>query len=182
MLSWERRASLAETALQRSEAGRTRLRSALAEQRTEADERIVEQERQLLAAQRQLRELEAEGGGAMTEKQLDALRYHVTQLLDQKLAAEKELEAQQAVLSSAHTFHVQQQRFHDRLQSELASLHNKERQQEEQQHTLQSRLQELQQKLAEAPTVRNSTSAAAAGAPPSSPGAPGVPPRPSLRV
>ena len=67
MLSWQRRAELAETALNRSEAGRTRLRSALSEQRRDAEEQLIEQERQLLSAQRQLRELEAAGGGAMTE-------------------------------------------------------------------------------------------------------------------
>ena len=77
MLSWQRRAELAETALERSEAGRTRLRGALAEQQADAEEKLVEQERQLLAAQRQLRELEAGGGGAMTERQIDELRAHI---------------------------------------------------------------------------------------------------------
>ena len=132
-LSWQRRAELAETELQRSASGRDRLRSALAEQRRDADDKLVEQERQLLAAQRQLRELEAGGGGAMTERQMEALRARIESLLQkpQHLAAEKELEAQNSLLASAHTFHVQQQRFQDRLQAEVSSLHRKERQHEE---------------------------------------------------
>ena len=39
------------------------------------------------------------------------------------MAAEKELEAQNSLLASAHTFHIQQVRFQDRLQAELAAMH-----------------------------------------------------------
>ena len=149
MLSWQKRAELAETALSRADAGRTRLRSALAEQRQEAEDKLIEQERQLLTAQRQLRELEASGGGAMSESQMDKLRVHIDSLLKEKelAAAEKELEAQNALLGSAHTFHVQQQRFQERLQAELAARHEKERQHEQSEQQLQARLQELTAKL-----------------------------------
>ena len=96
MLSWERRTQLAETALQRSEAGRTRLRQALAEQRATAEEQGVEMERQLLTAQRQLREMEAAGGGSMTDGQLESLRGHIEHLIEEnvKVAMDKEVQAQ----------------------------------------------------------------------------------------
>ena len=166
MLSWERRTQLAETALQRSEAGRTRLRTALAEQRAQSEERGVELERQLLAAQRQLREIEAGGGTAMTDGQLEALRGHIEHLVEDnvKAAADKELQAQSTLLASAHTFHVQQQRFHDRLQAELAKLHDKERLQEENARQLQSRLQALSAQLTDAHATPDARRGAA-GAP-----------------
>jgi len=175
-LSWQRKCELAETALQRAEAGRTRLRSALTEQRQDAEDKLVEQERQLLAAQRQLRELEAGGGGVMNEAQMDALRAHIDELLNepQHIAAERELEAQNALLASAHTFHVQQQRFQDRLQAELAALHRKERQHEEAEQALQRRLQELTAKLHPASGGSGGAAAASAAAASAAAGAAGA--------
>ena len=123
MLSAEKRAELSEAALSRSEAGRVRLRQALAEQRSASEARTLEIERQLLATQKQLREAEGgtrDGGQetALTEEQLDALRKQIEAAMEEekRAATIKELEAQSVLLGSAHTFHVQQQRFHDRLQ------------------------------------------------------------------
>ena len=148
-LSAERRAELAETALQRSEAGRVRLRAALAEQRTEAEKSTLELSRQLLAAQKQLREAEGGVGESLSEAQMDTLRERIETILNapQLKAAGKEIEAQAALLGSAHTFHVQQQRFHDRLQAELAALHRKDRAHVASEHASQAKLQELTEQL-----------------------------------
>ncbi|MEC8197913.1 MAG: hypothetical protein VX228_16935, partial [Pseudomonadota bacterium] len=66
---------------------------------------------------------------------------------EHRKAAIKELETQAGLLGSAHTFHVQQQRFFDRMQAELASMHRKERQREEGEHALQQKLQQLTTQL-----------------------------------
>ena len=100
----------------------------------------------------------------MSDRQVEALRLQIERMLNepQRAAAEKEIEAQAALLASAHTFHVQQQRFHDRLQAELAALHQKERLQETHEHALQTRLRELNAKVNEAATP---ATPAGAGAP-----------------
>ena len=77
-LSASQRADLAERELERSRTGRQRLRAALAEQRVAAEEQAEELDRQLLAAQRQLRELEdggrsGGGGSEVSSQQLDEL-------------------------------------------------------------------------------------------------------------
>jgi hypothetical protein len=101
LLSAEKRAELAETALQRSEVGRVRLRSALAEQRADAEARILEIDRQLLATQKQLREVEGgPGSGALSEAQMSQLREQIEAALvgSEHKATEKELEAHAAML------------------------------------------------------------------------------------
>ena len=172
LLSAEKRAELAETALQRSEVGRVRLRSALAEQRADAEARILEIDRQLLATQKQLREVEGgPGSGALSEAQMSQLREQIEAALvgSEHKATEKELEAHAAMLGSAHTFQVQQQRFHDRLQAELTAMHRKNEQRDAAEQALQARLQDLDAQL------RSAKAAAAGGAGGAVPTAAGAP-------
>ena len=158
--------------IQVMEAETHRLRERLAKELSERDAHQKLRERQVFAEvhQRAARAHSATDARSLemisvyeTQRQklqaeVEQLRKHVSRLVEepQRQAAEKELEAQAGVLASAHTFHVQQQRFHERLQAELANLHRKERQQDETQHLLQTRLQELQARLSEAPTPSGS--------------------------
>ena len=137
--------------LARADAGRRRLRAALADQREEQREEREELERQLLLSQRQLRQLEGAdgsglggtGGGASTEW-VESLRGDIQHLHDQQRhATERELEAQSAMLQQAHVFHITQQRLNDRLQTDLASQQRDFRLLSSQNKALRAELQEI---------------------------------------
>ena len=81
--SWQKRAEVAETALARAEAGRTRLRGALAEQRQEAEDRLIEQGGSFNGTEAAAR-AGGGGGGAMSESQMEKLRVKIEGLLKEK--------------------------------------------------------------------------------------------------
>ena len=148
-MSLEQRFFQAEENLKRAETGRARLRDALNLQRATAESETAELQRQLQEAQAAATESRIEMTDEQRKRELKKLCAQLDQTLgnEQRRSVESELEAQQAMIAAAHTFHMQQQRYHEKLQAENLALHQRERAREALDIPLQQRVHELEVQL-----------------------------------
>jgi hypothetical protein len=142
----QRQLELAEDNLRRAETGRQKLRDALASQRATFEAEIEELKRQVEQAQAAAMEQRIHMTDDQRKAELKELRNQLNEALGsgQRHSLEAERESQQTLLAAAHTFHMQQQRFHEKLQAENLALHQREREREARELPLQQQLHDLQ--------------------------------------